>query len=130
MYCCYKMTSPTRRPDNTWNKNIIIFHRKKSLGTSQYSLLGNDLHRVNTISDLGVIFDSALSFDPHLEMIIAKSVKSLGFIKRSRTDFRSAYSIISLLKALVLPIICYGSVSGRFIPMIHSKNLKQYNTGW
>ena len=72
---------------------------------------------------LGITFDSALNFDHHVDAVISKSLKILGFIRRSTVDFRSARSIISLYKSLVLPSVTYGSViwspfkSGEFIKL-------------
>jgi hypothetical protein len=38
--------------------------------------------RVDKIKELGVIMDGRMSFLPHIEAIISKSSKILGFIKR------------------------------------------------
>ena len=44
-----------------------------------------------------------------MEATISKSLKTLGFIKRSTVDFRSVQSILSLYKSLILPSLTYGS---------------------
>ena len=44
---------------------------------------------VDNISDLGVIFDSKLTFVPHVNNIVSKGCKTLDFIKRITSSFRS-----------------------------------------
>jgi hypothetical protein len=42
----------------------------------------NALEKVDEIKDLGVIMDGRISFLPHIEAILSKSSRMLGFIKR------------------------------------------------
>jgi hypothetical protein len=57
-----------------------------------YSVNRTALERVNEIKDLGVIMDGRMSFLPHIETIISKSSRMLGFIKRISRDFRDPYT--------------------------------------
>jgi hypothetical protein len=50
------------------------------------------LKRIDEIKDLGVIMDGKMSFLPHIEAIISKSSRMLGFIKRISRDFRDPYT--------------------------------------
>ena len=45
--------------------------------------------------------DSALTYQDHIEAVIAKALKLVGFIKRSTVDFKSAHTIISLYRSMV-----------------------------
>ena len=42
--------------------------------------MNQELIRVNSIKDLGIIFDSALKFNDHINKIIVKANKMWGFI--------------------------------------------------
>ncbi|XP_063901620.1 uncharacterized protein LOC135121244 [Zophobas morio] len=49
----------------------------------EYSMDGSVLKRSKTIKDLGVMFDSKMSFCDHYDSIIASSYKTLGFVLRN-----------------------------------------------
>jgi hypothetical protein len=57
-----------------------------------YSINATALERVDEIKDLGVIMDGRMSFSPHIEAIISKSSRILGFIKRILREFRGPYT--------------------------------------
>ena len=67
------------------------------------------LERVSVIRDLGVYFDSSLSFVNHVDYVISKSSILIGFIKRSTSDFSNITSIVHLYNFLVLPNLTYCS---------------------
>jgi hypothetical protein len=62
---------------------------------------GTTLERVDEIKDLGVIMDGRMSFLPHIEAIISKSSRMLGFIKRISRDFRDPYTHKTLYTSFV-----------------------------
>src|SRR5699024_12617100 len=59
-------------------------------------LRGLQLMRLNTFKDLGVVFDSQLSFQAHIDSLISSASKTLGFIMRTSRFFSS----IKLLRTL------------------------------
>uniref|UniRef100_A0A6P7G6E2 Uncharacterized protein LOC114334247 n=1 Tax=Diabrotica virgifera virgifera TaxID=50390 RepID=A0A6P7G6E2_DIAVI len=59
------------------------------------------LHSASETRDLGVILDSALSYKSHIYSTIQKSMKMLGFIKRTTRDFTNISAIKSLYFSLV-----------------------------
>ena len=65
------------------------------------------LERVNVIKDLGLIFDSAVTFTPHIDYVTDKSARLLSFIKRTTVDFTSRTAITHLYKSLILPNYLY-----------------------
>lgn len=75
---------------------VISFSRKRTTINFKYDLCNKELTRVNQIRDLGVIIDSKLTFVPHIDNILNKSFKQLGFILRVGKDFRrpSTYKIL------------------------------------
>ena len=66
--------------------------------------------RVSSISDLGVLLDSRLSFVEHTQLILSKALKMLGFISRLTIDFKESDSILHLYKSFVLPHLMQGSI--------------------
>ena len=62
------------------------------------------------MKDLGVLFNTKLSFDSHIDMISSKALNLLGFILRNNKSFSNSSSLIVLYKSLVLPVLTYASV--------------------
>jgi hypothetical protein len=59
---------------------------------------GHELERVEEIKDLGVILDTKMSFLSHVETIISKSAKMLGFIKRILSEFNDQWPFQSSIQ--------------------------------
>lgn len=66
-----------------------------------YNIDGLDLTPLTIKSDLGVIFDDKFSFKHHIDVIIRKAYRMLGFIFRSTKCFTSPKSLILLYNAYV-----------------------------
>jgi hypothetical protein len=66
----------------------------------------SDLERVDVINDLGVLVDSKMTFVNHIESIVSKSARMLGFIKRVSREFRDPYK--TLYVAFVRPGLEYA----------------------
>ena len=73
-----------------------------------YELTDEGLQRVESIKDLRVFFHSSLSFSDHVAFFVNKTRRKIGFMKRSTKDFMQPYSITSLFKFLVAPILTYA----------------------
>jgi hypothetical protein len=54
----------------------------------------SDLERVDVIIDLGVLVDNRMTFVDHIESIVSRSARMLGFIKRISREFVDSYSCI------------------------------------
>jgi Reverse transcriptase (RNA-dependent DNA polymerase)/Endonuclease-reverse transcriptase len=89
---------------------IISFSRSSSIHDFQYTLSGSVLDRVESISDLGVILDSKLTFVAHIDATINKANKKLGYIKRIGRDFRDIHTLKSLYSSFVRSILEYATV--------------------
>ena len=65
--------------------NYIVFSRLSLSRNPNMDLSLNNiqLKRVNVVKDLGVTLDSKLLFEPHIEAIIRKALRNLGFILRT-----------------------------------------------
>jgi hypothetical protein len=69
----------------------------------QYFIGDSVLERVDVIIDLGVLIDSRMTFVNHIELIVSKSPRMLGFIKRISREFNDPYTYKKLYVALVRP---------------------------
>ena len=74
--------------------NVISFTRRREITYQyfNYNINGHTLNRVQTIKDLGVTFDSKLTFENHIKNITTKAYKMLGFISRSLNHFKQPYT--------------------------------------
>ena len=88
---------------------VISFTRRKQVLNFPYSVLGVPLERVNNIRDLGVWFDTELSFRFHYNDIVTRTNKVVGFIQRIAKPFRNPESVLLLYKCLARSRLEYCS---------------------
>jgi hypothetical protein len=69
--------------------SITFANKNKVLHLFDYSINNSVLKKVNEIKDLGVIFDSKLTFNAHIHKVKSKSFKMFGFINRNSQLFRA-----------------------------------------
>lgn len=74
-----------------------------------YKINNTFLSRTETVVDLGVTLDSKLLFDKHIEKILAKAMKTLGFLFRITKDFQSVKTLKVLFCSLVRSHLEYAS---------------------
>lgn len=81
----YNWCTTNKLEINTNKCNYMSFTRKTqtNIHQSNYNINGVALIQVNTIRDLGIVFDSRLSFEPHIKNITSRAYKILGFMSRS-----------------------------------------------
>jgi hypothetical protein len=79
----------------------VIFH---------YVIVDSDLERVDVINDLGVLVDSRITFVDHVESIVSKSARMLGFINRISREFNG----FSLARFEVCIVCVVASSRGSF----------------
>ena len=88
---------------------FVSFARSQlQLGTS-YLIHNSQLEGVDSMRDLGVVFDSKMTFGNQIEIVVNKCLRTLGFIKNVSRDFRSASTLVKLYKSLLLPILTFCS---------------------
>ena len=90
-----------------------VMHLGKDNPHWTYDIIhGNDKkHTLETCEeekDLGVIFDSKLTFDKHINSAINKGNRILGLIRRSFTGIGNKV-LVQLYKSLVRPHLEYGN---------------------
>ena len=75
-----------------------------------FCINGMNLETVEQFPDLGVLMDPKLRFNLHINSILSKAYRTLGFIKRWAKEFRDPYITKLLFTSLVRPILEYASI--------------------
>lgn len=88
---------------------VCTFTRKFNVLHTNYTLQGQDLSRCNIMRDLGVHHDSRLLFDRHVDKIVNKASKSLGFVMRISKSFTNIKTIKLLYCTFVRSNLEYAS---------------------
>lgn len=101
----------------------ISFSRKTSPIIFDYSVSGHTLSRVTSVRDLGVIFDDRLTFGLHIENVVARSYRMVGFIRRSTQDFKNVQTVRSLYFAYVQSLHDYACAVWQPFHACHFKEL-------
>ena len=94
---------------NVAKHKIVSYSRKKNPIYFCYHIHQVDLARVNTIRDVGIEFDSKLSFIRHINNITVSALKSLGFIIRNCNNFNNVNVLKSLFYGYVMSKLIYCS---------------------
>ncbi|CAG9131177.1 unnamed protein product, partial [Plutella xylostella] len=87
----------------------ISFGRKRSMFSSTYIINNQTISSCNEIRDLGVIMDSKLLFNNHIDKIVKKAYKLLGFLIRSCKNFNLMKSFKIVYCSLVRSNLEYAS---------------------
>ena len=61
--------------------------RNPTVLVHNYFINGHKLECVDSFKDLGVIFDSKMKFDEHIDHVINKANRMLGFVMRTGAEF-------------------------------------------
>lgn len=88
--------------------NFINFTKKRKITQFQYMLCHSPLNKVDALRDLGVILDSKLHLDQHIDSIVSKAYKMYGLVMRSTTDFSRPETLIHLYKSIIRPQLEYA----------------------
>lgn len=89
--------------------SVITFSRKRNLIDFDYCLRNTKLQRNSVVRDLGVLHDSKLLFDSHVDAIISKAFKALGFVMRNSREFGQAKTLKILYCSFVRSHLEYAS---------------------
>lgn len=88
---------------------VCSFTRKPIHILFNYTLKNSSLSRVSFIRDLGVTFDSKLLFNNHVNDVVSKASKALGFVLRMSSQFQSIKTLKILYCAYVRSHLEYAS---------------------
>ena len=90
--------------------SLITFTRNKLEHKFVYKIKDMALSNVNHVRDLGILVDSKLKFDIHIDAVAASASKMLGYVLRKCARFSNVKTIICLYNSLVLSKLSFGSV--------------------
>jgi hypothetical protein len=71
--------------------HLIFPSRRSKPVMFQYVMGDSNLERIDVINDLGVLVDNRMTFVYHIESIVLKSTRMLGFIKQNSRDLNDPY---------------------------------------
>lgn len=90
---------------------VMTFTRARTVINFDYYVNGEMLKRtMGPVKDLGIMFDPKLKFDCHINNIVIRSNKMLGFIIRNCADFSDKHALKSVYCSLIRSICEYGSI--------------------
>lgn len=95
---------------NTSKTKVMTYTRKTDSILFSYDINGEALPRVGEVKDLGVNFDSKLSFSPHIREVTRRALRSLGIICRLSKEFKEPGSFLKLYTSICRPQLEYASV--------------------
>ena len=88
---------------------ICFSNRRKNKILHSYSFGDNLIKAVDSVKDLGVYFTSSLNFKLHIEEVVSKARKMMGFVYRTTKHFNDNSVMVSLYKSLVRSKLEYCS---------------------
>lgn len=110
------------------NKCFILSFTRRTHSTFQhfnYNINGTAINRINQIRDLGVMYDSKLTFENHINNIVLSSCKMLGFISRSLNKFKRLETYKILYNSYVRSLLEYCSVILSPYYNIHNESIER-----
>lgn len=103
----------------------MVFYKRQVPFHTEYKISGATLESVLKFNDLGVVFDKDLSFNSHVDQIVAKSLRLLGFIKRNTRHMTDTRAISLLYNSLIRSILEYCSIIWSPIYQCHINRLER-----
>jgi hypothetical protein len=90
-----------------------------------YKINGSMLEKPDSIRDLGVTFNSKLSFNVHIDLVAQSAFKSLGFIMRNSREISDADTLKTLYVTYVRSRLEYSSLVWSLIYNNHISTLER-----
>lgn len=88
----------------------ITYSRSRNPLFTTYNLGSYNLKIENEVKDLGILFDSKLTFKSHLDYLIPSAYSTLAFLKRNCTEFLDPYTLKLLFTSFVRSKLEYGAI--------------------
>ena len=105
--------------------NVLTFTNKHQYIEFNYCLKDSELTRPPTFRDLGVTFDSKLSFNFHINTITNECFRTLGFIMRCSHDFNDINTSKLLYQSFVRSKLEYSSIIWSPHYNVHIQNIEK-----
>lgn len=90
--------------------SVISYTRKTNPINFDYTINNSSLARVTSIRDLGILMDSGLSFNLHIDNIVNKAFRQLGFILRVSKPFKQSHTLKLLYFSFVRSILDFACI--------------------
>lgn len=100
---------------NAGKTKMITLTRKKDVLRHTYTVASVCIERMRVIRDLGVLWDSALRMEDHVNNIVASAFRSLGMVSRIGRAFRNKRSFLTLYRSLVRSKLEFACVAWNFL---------------
>ena len=94
--------------NNTKFQHLSYHSKKESRGSTYLSSTGTTIETCDVVRDLGIFTDPGMRFKAHIDHIIKKAKSICAWIFRT-FESRDKMTLVTLWKALVLPILEYCS---------------------
>lgn len=94
------------------NKTFVVSYttKKRERFNSRYYILNNVISKVESIKDLGVTFDSHLTFNNHIDNLVTKASRITAMSYKFTKEINMPTLNMRLIKTYLLPILEYCSV--------------------
>ena len=89
---------------------VMSFSRRRRLVDFTYRISDSNINRVTLTTDLGVTFDSRLTFCPHIDHVVGKAFRLLGCMYRYCRSFNNLQSFRTLYCSNVRSTLEYASI--------------------
>ncbi|GBM35453.1 Retrovirus-related Pol polyprotein from transposon 297 [Araneus ventricosus] len=108
--CLFKWCTVNKLHLNIEKCSILSYTRKSQPLNHVYKI--NDLvsSRSDSVTDLGIIFDTKLDFSQHINSMVSKAYRRLGILKRKTKEFSSEIALKVLYYAHVRSSLEYCSI--------------------
>ncbi|CAH1975592.1 unnamed protein product, partial [Acanthoscelides obtectus] len=103
---------------------VMSYTLKKNPLLFDYTLSGSSIQRTSTLCDLGVTFDSQLTFVKHIDSKISEANRMYGFIVRNCRDFTQSTTLKLLYYAYVRSKLEYALLIWNPHHIIHISRLE------
>lgn len=103
---------------------LVTYHRLRNPIIFDYKIKDQGLTRKLEIKDLGIIFDTKISFVTHIDYIIAKAFSMLGFVMRTGEELSDPYALKSVYCSLVRSLLEYCCTLWDPHYSVHSKRIE------
>lgn len=90
--------------------SVMTFSRKLNTVHYNYAIEQSNLQRVEKFKDLGVMYDSALTFNEHIGNVVKDCFRTLGYIIRNSRLFSSLDTLTALYNVFICSKLEYCSV--------------------
>ncbi|KAL1448090.1 hypothetical protein WDU94_000030, partial [Cyamophila willieti] len=104
---------------------IMTFTRKHYPLVYDYTIGVHKLVRIEQVKDLGIIFDSDLSFNSHVNIITNKAYRNLGFLYRNSREFKSPLTLKSLYSSIIRSSLEYCAVLWSPMYAVHGNAIER-----